>query len=538
MAEVCRLVGGAGTGKTTSLMELIEKLVERLGAVGEIGFATFSRGARAEAVGRASVAFDYDPATLARDGWFRTLHSCCYRIAEARGNQLIVGDTKEGQKWLEARIGVELKTVLDDDTGASTFVGNSIEARALNLWDYARNTLRPLREVCDEVADIYPEDAIWYEDVLAVAERYETAKRIDDKIDFADLVMLVAGVGISPSAGVYERTPVGELPDVAAWLIDEAQDLSPLTARVVERLAGSPACRWLYLVGDPFQSIYGFAGASPRPFMDWPVAKSRVMPRSYRCPRVISDLGERILSGCSDYWERNIEPAGHDGEVQSAMLDELTQLVDPSEDWMVIARTNYIAAAMRRMLDDADLPHRSTKVEHMTQASMGKRALYLLEQGKRVDPIEFGYALQMIPSSGLLEWGAKSKYDPTAHESIHITDLQKVGCKEAFQSCVFAGEWANLVDGGVRWRAWAERYGLEAAALPRIRVGTIHSVKGAEADNVLVVNASCPRFAAGAAASVSRADEERRLGYVAVTRARRRLIVASDARQELTIPGL
>lgn len=538
MAEACRLVGGAGTGKTTSLMELIERLVERLGSVGDIGFATFSRAARGEAVTRACAAFGYDEQDLARDGWFRTLHSACYRIAEAKSSALVIGDTKEGQKWLEARLGLPLKTVLDDETGASTFVGDSLEARSLNIWDYCRNTLLPLQQVCEQLAEIYPADAVWYDDALAVIERYETSKRIDDKIDFADLVMQVAGVGASPAGGFYEKTPVGEVPEVAAWLIDEAQDLSPLTAKVVDRLASAPSCRWLYLVGDPFQSIYGFAGASPRPFMDWKVAKSKVMPRSYRCPKVISDYGERILSGCSDYWERGIEPAGHDGEIGGASLGEIASIVDPSEDWMIIARANYLVAKIRRLLDDADLPHRSTKGDQMTQATRGKRALYLLEQGKSVDPIDFGYALQMVPSAGLLEWGAKSQYDATAHEQIHLTDLRKVGCKEELQTAVFTGEWAALIDGGSRFRDWAERYGLEAASMPRIRVGTIHSVKGAEADNVLVLNASCPRFAAGAAASQERADEELRLGYVAVTRARRRLIVASDAQAELTMPGL
>lgn len=538
MAEVCRLVGGAGTGKTTSLMDLIEKLVERLGSVGDIGFATFSRAARGEAVSRACAAFGYDEDDLARGGWFRTLHSACYRIAEAKSSSLVIGDTKEGQKWLASRLDVELKTVLDDETGANTFIGESLEARSLNLWDYARNTLQPLQQVCEEVGEIYPADTPWYEDVLRVVERYESAKRVDDRIDFADLVMQVAGIGASPSSGFYEKTPAGEVPEVAAWLIDEAQDLSPLTARVVARLAASPSCRWLYLVGDPFQSIYGFAGASPRPFMDWEVAKSRVMPRSYRCPQIISDLGERILSGCSDYWARGIQPATHDGTIEESMIAEVASLVDPGEDWMLIARANYIVGRIRRLLDDAEIPHRSTKVDQMPQATRGKRALYLLEQGKSVDPVDFGYALQQVPTAGLLEWGAKTQYDPTAHEQIHITDLKRVGCKDEFQTAVITGEWAGLVDGGRRFRDWAEQYGVEAASMPRIRVGTIHSVKGAEADNVLVVNSSCQRFAAGAANSQRRMDEELRLGYVAVTRARRRLIVASDPQCPLTMPGL
>jgi DNA helicase-2/ATP-dependent DNA helicase PcrA len=537
MPQAVRLVGSAGSGKTHSLMELLERLVERLGDVRSVGLASFSRGARAEAVSRACSIWGWDESALARDGWFRTLHSIAYRLADVRSGQLIVGDTKAGQEWLKDNLGVSLKSVLDDDVGATTFVGDSLEARALNLWDRARNSLRRLEDVCAEDASIY-HDSPHYVDVLPIIERYETSKRCDDMLDFADVIMRFVGLGCSPASGYWDRPPAGEVPEIVAWLIDEAQDLSPLTAKVVERISSAPSCKWLYLVGDPFQSIYGFAGATPRPFMDWPVERQRVMPRSYRCPVVISELGEQVLSGCSDYWRRGVEPAPHAGAIDNARLEELPSIVNPADDWLLIARTNYHAAKIRGLLDRHEIPHRSTHSEGVTQTARGKRALWMLEQGKSVDPVDFGYALQLIPSAGLLEWGAKSKYDASAHERIHITDLGRVGCKEALQTAVFTGEWAALIDGGQRFASWAERYGIDAAACPRIRVGTIHSVKGSEADNVLLLNASVQRFDTGAKASTSRLDEELRLGYVGVTRARRRLVVASDAQAAFTMPGL
>ena len=537
MATAVRLVGGAGTGKTTSLMGILEKLIERLGDVRLVGFASLSRAARGEAVKRACGIWGWDEAELTKDGWFRTLHSICYRLCEVKRGQLVIGDTRDGQAWLKTNMGVTLRSVLDDDSGCTTFVGDSLEARALNLWDRARNSLRPLQDICEEDAFIYP-DSPAYSDVLPEVQRYETAKRVDDMVDFADILLSFAGIGASPSSGYYEKTPVGDVPGLTAWLIDEAQDLSPLTARVVQRLANAPSCKWLYLVGDPFQSIYGFAGATPKPFMSWPVEQQKVMPRSYRCPKVVSDLGEQILSGCSDYWERGVAPAEHDGEVVAADVSELSSLVQAGDDWLVIARTNHQADAMRRVLDDADVPHRSTKSEGATHAARGKRALWELEQGKAIDPAEFAFALELIPSKGLLEWGAKSNYDPTQHERIHLTNLTSAGCKDALQTAVFTGEWATLVDGGVRFRDWADRYGADVATCPRVRVGTIHSVKGAEADSVFVLASSVARFDTGAQASQDRRDEELRLGYVAVTRARRRLIVASDAAASFTMPGL
>jgi DNA helicase II / ATP-dependent DNA helicase PcrA len=535
MALVEQVVGGAGTGKTTELMKILDGLLTEFD-IEQIGVASFSRQGRATAVERACAAFGYDPSLLARQGWFRTIHSACYRIGEVRRGRLIAPGTVEGQKWLVDRMAVELRSQMDDEAGVTTYVGDSLEAKAMNIWDYCRNAMRPLRAVCDELATVSPGTALWYEDALRIIQRYETAKRIDDRCDFADILLDVAGVAAHPEHGFADKTPVGEIPAVAAWLIDEAQDLSPLTARVVERLANS--CDYVWLVGDPFQSIYGFAGATPAPFMQWPGAIRRVMPRSYRCPAVISDLGEWILSGCSDYWDRKIQPASHEGVIESAPIESVCSLVKPSEDWMILSRTNFLAARVRKMLDDADIPARSTRSEEATQANLGKGALWRLEHGQRVDPIDFGYAMKLLPARGLLDRGAKSKYVASEHESVHITDLKRHGFNDEAQAAVFTGEWVTFVDGGERFHDIADRHGIETAVLPKVRCGTIHSVKGAEADNVIVVDASCAAAANGAAVSTPRMDEELRLAYVAVTRARRRLIVASDAQSKHRIPGL
>lgn len=530
-----RWVGGAGTGKTTSLMRLVERLVGEYGSVMEVGFASFSRGARGEIVRRLGETYGIGEEALRRDGWFRTIHSICYQQVGCKSGGLLVGDTAAGRKWLAEHLQAAMQTRLDDETGAVTYVGDCLEAKALNLWSLSRNSLWSTKAVCDLEREIH-QDSPDYEDILPIIRRYETAKRVSHVRDFTDLLLAFAGIKASPE-GYTECSPEGEVPEVKAWLIDEAQDLSPLTARIVERLAYSPTCDRLVLVGDPFQSIYGFSGATPKPFMEWPVADQKVMPKSYRCPAVVSQLGEQILRGCSDYWDRGIAPASHDGEVSMITAGEIAEIVCPGEDWLVIARANYQVASLARDLDDRDIPHRSTKIDSVSQARRGMRALHDLEGGKWVDPVEFACALSILPSRGLLEWGAKTKFNPDDHEKIHVTTLTAAGGLPALQAAVFSGEWASLVDGGVQFRDVADRHGAEEATFPSVRIGTIHSVKGAEADNVVLLTSSCSRFASGAEHMQSRADEERRLGYVGVTRARRRLFVASDQDSQYVLPG-
>jgi len=64
-------------------------------------------------------------------------------------------------------------------------------------------------------------------------------------------------------------------------------------------------------------------------------------------------------------------------------------------------------------------------------------------------------------------------------------------------------------------------------AQPKVKVGTVHSVKGAEADNVGYLTTTSQKVAAGAE-DAQQHDEECRIAYVAVTRAKRNLYVINE----------
>ena len=535
MLKSIRWVGGAGTGKTTSLERLIEKMMGEFKDLRQIGFASFSRAARHEIVKRLCSRYGYDEKTIRNECWFRTLHSIAYSQSEIKSENVIAPTTARGKEWLSENLECQLSSIIDE-TGVSKYLPDCIEAQALNIWDLARNSLQTVAETCDQMATIYSETP-HHHDCMMFIERYESAKRVDHKVDFVDILALFTGINF----GLDEYrlcTPSGVVPAVTAWLIDEAQDLSPLTAMVVERLVQSNSCKYLYLVGDPFQSIYGFAGSSPKPFMDWNVDEQHVMPRSWRCPAVISQLGEKVLSNCSDYWERNIKPAEHEGVVVYASVEDLTSYVKAGEDWLVLARTNAMATKLRKQLESVGIPTRPTTVAGVSERYLGLKALYELEKGKKIDPTSFKHALKLVPTKGLLKWGTKTQYCPDDHEYIHIDDLLELGCKEQLQTDLFSGKWEGLVDNGAAYRHAADSYGIEEATLPSVRVGTIHSVKGAEADNVFLATGQSERFAMGSEVSERLYDEELRLTYVGITRARKRLIVGSDPRHRFTLPGL
>ena len=110
-ATVARLIGGAGTGKTRSVLEIMEKAIPAIGGdIRKLGFASFTRAARLEAVARASDAWGCDPDDLAKEGWFRTVHGAAYRAMRLTGrydDMDLLSGTAADVAWLESAVGIK-----------------------------------------------------------------------------------------------------------------------------------------------------------------------------------------------------------------------------------------------------------------------------------------------------------------------------------------------------------------------------------------------------------------------------------------------
>jgi superfamily I DNA/RNA helicase len=337
------------------------------------------------------------------------------------------------------------------------------------------------------------------------------------------------------------------LPEVGAWLFDEQQDASALLDAVCRRLITAPTVRWAYVVGDPFQAIYGFAGSNAKCFMSWEVAKERTMPKSWRCPKPIAELGEACLRRMHEgYFDRGIAPADHDGVVREAgSIEEVVAGLDPRDSWLLVARTNHQASRMMASLHGAGKPARWTNsIEGVTNRSAGLAALYNAEKGKPISGRDWAKAIALIPTKGrslsgegtepMLERGSKTRWKnaETADDwdVIFPDEMKNVGATDALISRIRDGSWVSLVDNARDWRRQAEAYGPALAADPTVRVGTIHSVKGSEADNVAMLTTISKRVEDGAAMSRAQHDEECRIAYVGVTRARQTLTLIKETK--------
>lgn len=540
-ATIARLIGGAGTGKTTELLRIMSLVIEGGIQPHDIGFVSFTRAARSEAATRAADKFGCKVDELQRSGWFRTLHSVCYRCLGA-GDDLIIEDKKESREWLENALQapVSYGEASEDDLGIVGAPPKSDAAVALAIWHAARNRLEPYDTVWNEArlrSDTIPPLSRAREWV----ERYELHKTIDHRRDFTDMLGQFAG-WLFRLDGHDRTAPQGETPDLPVWFFDEQQDTSRLLDSVCHRLIDTPSCRWVYVVGDFFQAIYSFAGADPTCFLKWPAAKEGTMPKSYRCPRPIHELGERILRKCSDYFDRQIAPADHEGQVESIYsIHEILDLIDPREQWLLLARTNFQAARITNLLNKAGTPWRPSKGHggwESPKRNAALDALMALQGGFPITPDEWRAAIQYLPSKycdeELLTRGTKTRWAADdfhpAEELGDMITLGGWGATPRLKEMIGQGTWLCLIDKASLYVSAVQKHGHAATQQSGIRVGTVHSVKGAEADNVVLLTTTSTPIAR-AFDTPSGADEERRVAYVGVTRAKRRLVIVNEPKE-------
>lgn len=543
MPTIARFIGGAGTGKTRTLLDTLEQVLEYHHPL-QVGFVSFTRAARHEAAERAGARFGVPSNQLETDGWFRTLHSVCYRMLGIPAGQMLA-DSRADKKWLADSLGIEIANVGIPDEGIdeqelddTPFEGSTDAGVALGLWHAARNRLqgfRPTWELAAACSDSTPD----YDWCVEVITKYEQAKRLDDRCDFTDMVARYAGYrcGIE---GVERVAPEGEVPNVPVWFFDEQQDTSALLDAVCHRLIADS--HWVYVCGDPFQSIYQWAGASPKHFLAWEVAKSKIMPQSWRCAPPIHEFGENCLRTATDYWDRGIKPAEHEGAVDVLRYQSgtIANEIGENESWLVLARTNWLAKRLCAGLDATGLPWapiRGNGGWNRPKTNRGLECLAAAEQFGGVVSDFWADAVPLLPAKHdgeeLLTRGTKTRWGDAKHRAKHkglqiaLDELTAWGATSHLIERIKSGRWADLISKADLFRAYYRKHGAKGIYNPSIRVGTVHSAKGAEADNVLWLTTSSLPIHRGCETEEGR-NEECRVNYVAATRARKRLVVAVE----------
>lgn len=549
-----RVVGGPGAGKTRRLLEIIDMVINRLYVDPmQIGFVSFTRAARSEAASRAAAKFGIPAITLEKEGYFRTLHSVCYKQLGIAPGELITG-SKDDLAWMRNTLqdAAYSSSVRGDNDDAMTIGGESTPAsRALAMWDATRNRLVPLGVVWGEAAncDDKAPPRTYCERII---KRYEEKKREDGRVDFCDLLMLFAGKKWSGEwPGAFEdEEPHGESPDLPVFFHDEMQDCSLLTSLVFARLTRN--CKWVYLAGDRNQEIFSWAGADGGIFANWRVEKEDFLPQSHRCPSEVLDFGKSIIR---DPRLQGFAPVHQGGLVDRFGIDEAMNQIKAGKDTLVLARTNDLARKASSILDQRGIPWKMTKGNGGFNAparAAGVAAILALRRGEGIDPVAIHRMMELFPvrldGVPLFEHGAKSHYadkDVQANaaiaDPIGLANIEAAGGTQAFKELIGNESYLKVLEKedppAAKMAVAAKEHGIESVINPSVRVGTCHSAKGMEAEHVVLFD-QIPYPTMRSIQTERGMDEERRVFYVSATRASERLTIASCEDKNKTFPAL
>jgi DNA helicase II / ATP-dependent DNA helicase PcrA len=373
-------------------------------------------------------------------------------------------------------------------------------------------------------------------DVTAMArvlEAYEEVKTRRGVIDFEDVLLLTVGI-------------LGEREDIARvvraqyrhFVVDEYQDVNALQQRLLDLWLGERDD--LCVVGDPAQTIYSFTGASPKHLLEFPASHpaARVvrLVRNYRSTPQIVGLANLIVRGPSGAPRSNalqLQAQGGDGPtpVLSSHLDDPAEAaavageiaarvangVSPGQI-AVLFRTNGQSEAFESALAERDVPYLVRGGERFFSRPEVRDAVLLLRGAARSDDgsvslpdlvrdvlLGAGWTRE-APSSG---GAARERWESLAALAA-LTDDLVAGAPEARLP-----DFVRELDE----RAAAQH----APAVKGVTLASLHAAKGLEWDVVFLAGCSDGYLPIALADTPEAIEEERRLAYVGVTRARREL---------------
>jgi DNA helicase-2/ATP-dependent DNA helicase PcrA len=430
------------------------------------------------------------------------------------------------QRWADTNR--PAPTVLDDrdrlvadvaGPGAVSTVATEADwmaARGLAPADYVTAARRAGRRV-----------ALAPERVAELLAAFVLLKRRRGVVDFGDLLLLLT----------RELAADHDFAAATRWrfrhlLVDEAQDLNPVQHRLLALLRGGGDD--LFLVGDPAQAIYGFNGADATLLADvtdrLPGVEIVRLPANHRSTPEIVAAAAHVLSRSEQPVVVAAERPGGD-PVEVVRVDDadaearaVASLVAGSEpallrtgDVAVLARTHHQLAVVERALTAQGV-------------TVQRRAA---AKGTPLDRA-ISSATRLPSTSRLRAWAHDAldgADDPDGETSATPDEVHVAECRVAEAALDFLREQPGGDGGALRsWIATTDpfRRGADAGG---VELATFHAAKGREWHTVVAVGVETGLVPYRTASTIAARREEARLLYVALTRARERLVVTSAARR-------
>ena len=364
----------------------------------------------------------------------------------------------------------------------------------------------------DEISKRMQKPRVLPEQIVQIYTAYESIKKQELAIDFEDVLLLCAAM-LEEEREVRERVQ----DQYRYFTIDEYQDVSPVQQRLINAWLGKR--NDICVVGDPAQTIYSFAGATPV-FLNtftqrFPDAEVIRLSTGYRSTPEITfaanallrhgAMGQELVAQNEHGTQPSVVGYSDEAAEVNGVLSEITELLStgtPPHEVAILARTNSQLKSVERAMQKVNLPYQVRSTERFFDR---REVRDFLSEVRKAS---------VIPAQGQ-GWIDELR-----------TLAQPYLTGEAIDGIAALLHLARELDGDENFTPKTLRGYLREVedrvqqnnppTMPVVTLATLHAAKGLEWERVFLIGASEGQLPVSDASI----DEERRLFYVGITRAK------------------
>lgn len=344
MSDPYVIIGSAGTGKTTKLIDIYQNETEERG-IEKVYFLTFSKTTRREIEKRLGKKF-----TKAELENVRTLHSLCFNLLGLKPEEVV--KTKHIKRFFLEMYGLDYKNSneLDINEPVSILFGDDEAEKIFRTIQKSRQIITSVnntREI-EEVSVTYRQQ------VKNIAEEYIKYKKENNIYDFDDMIEKVPELNLFPH-------------NLEVLIVDEFQDLTPLQYITYKHLA--TYAKKVIIAGDDDQAIYGFSGSDHKMLIKeyykaTENGNAEVLNTCYRSGANIMKIALNFIEkNCKDRIPKEINFIDDSGEFEMRNFygyGDIVNIINNSYEnnkIFILARTNAECRRFSEILNENLIPH-------------------------------------------------------------------------------------------------------------------------------------------------------------------------------------
>ena len=415
-------------------------------------------------------------------------------------------------------------------TSKTPFINASVERAGIKLPANSRDALRDIATEIEwaKVNQIAPEDflatqrevrsKVKADEIAKIYETYESLKKQERTLDFEDLLLLTTAM-IENEPHVREKIH----DQYRYFTVDEYQDISPLQQRLIDAWLGKRDD--ICVVGDPAQTIYTFAGATPSYLLGFtnrfPTAEVIRLTTGYRStPEILFTANALLRSNRMGHELAPVNEHGNqpvlteyktDGQEAVGVTNQITDLISQGErpeGIAVLARTNAQLLAIQKSFKEAGLPYQIRSNDRFFDRPEIREFIRDIRQASVIPNPDLNWVEELRGLAQPYFLDSNSAGMDGIGALVHLA--RELDADDKFQPKTLRNFLGEIED-----RAQQNN----PPQMPVTTLATLHAAKGLEWDRVFLIGIDEGYLPYPDAPE----DEELRLFYVGITRARTHL---------------